>query len=317
MVRFGRETCGDLAAGLRREWLVTNGLGGYASGTLAGIATRRYHGLLVAALDPPVGRTVLVGALVERATFVDSRLGGRVFSLDTQEFASGTIDPQGYRLVQSFILDGSIPTWTFALDDALLERSVWMEHGQNTTYVRYRLARSSRSLDLVVTPLVTYREHHALRSGMGWTPAVDVISNGLVVRAGRRALPFYLAADGADVEPVQDWWWGFEHREEAARGLDNRSDMFAAGTLRRRLAPGETWTVVLSVTQDPILDGDLALDGERRRQRHLLEAAGAEEASGFVRQLVLAADQFLVRRDVPNEPDGGRTVIAGYHSFND
>src|SRR5439155_14450574 len=90
-----------------------NGLGGYASGTLAGIASRRYHGLLIAALEPPVGRMVLVGGLVERASFVADRPGGRTFSLDTQEYAGGTIDPHGYRLVESFVLDGSVPTWTF------------------------------------------------------------------------------------------------------------------------------------------------------------------------------------------------------------
>src|SRR5262245_22268728 len=91
LVRFGREVCGDLAAGLRREWLVTDGLGGYASGTVAGVATRRYHGLLVAALAPPVERTVLVGGLVEWATY-----DGQRYSLSTHEYGNGTIDPHGY-----------------------------------------------------------------------------------------------------------------------------------------------------------------------------------------------------------------------------
>jgi predicted glycogen debranching enzyme len=318
VVSFGRETCGDLPAALRREWLVTNGLGGYAAGTLAGIATRRYHGLLIAALEPPVGRTVLVGGMVERASFVDGRPTGRTFALDTQEYAGGTIDPQGYRLAESFVLDGSVPVWTFALDDALLERSIWMEHGQNTTYVRYRLARSSRSVDLAVTPLVTYRDHHSLRSGMGWVPSVELLPNGLIVRAGRSARPFHLlVAEGGRAELVQDWWWGFVHREEAARGLDDRSDMFAAGTLRRSLVPGETWTIVLSVPEEPTLDGDVALDRERARQHDLLVRADAEGSSPFLRQLVIAADQFVVGRDRPGETEPGTTVIAGYHWFND
>src|SRR5690242_1021205 len=108
IVSFGREVCGDLAAALRREWLVSNGLGGYASGTLAGIATRRYHGLLVAALTPPVGRTVLVGALDEQATY-----DGVLHKLSAHEFGDGTIDPHGYRYLQTFQLEGMLPVWTF------------------------------------------------------------------------------------------------------------------------------------------------------------------------------------------------------------
>jgi predicted glycogen debranching enzyme len=104
LVRFGREVCGDLTAALRREWLVTNGLGGYASGTLAGIATRRYHGLLVAALAPPAGRTVLVGGAVEWAVY-----GGQRYPLSAHQYADGTVDPHGYRHVQTFALGGMLP----------------------------------------------------------------------------------------------------------------------------------------------------------------------------------------------------------------
>src|SRR5215469_8337370 len=116
LVHFGREVCGDLATGLQREWLVTNGLGGYASGTLAGVNTRRYHGLLVAALTPPVGRTVLVGGIVEWAAY-----DGKRFPLCAHEYGDGTVDPHGYRHVQAFALEGALPVWTFALGDALLE----------------------------------------------------------------------------------------------------------------------------------------------------------------------------------------------------
>jgi predicted glycogen debranching enzyme len=130
LISFGREICGDLAAGLRREWLVTNGLGGYASGTLAGINTRRYHGLLVAALDPPVARTVLVGGIVEWASYA-----GRRYALSTHEYGSGYVDQHGYRNLQSFALEGMLPVWTFAVGGALLERRVWMVYGANTTYV--------------------------------------------------------------------------------------------------------------------------------------------------------------------------------------
>src|SRR5215472_10720132 len=106
LVHFGREVCGDLATGLRREWLVTNGLGGYASGTLAGVNTRRYHGLLVAALSPPVERTVLAGGLVDWAA-VDARR----YPLATHEYGDHTIDPRGFVHQRAFLLEGMLPVW--------------------------------------------------------------------------------------------------------------------------------------------------------------------------------------------------------------
>ncbi len=114
-VSLGRDICGELENALRREWLVTNGLGGYASGTLAGVNTRRYHGLLVAALTPPVGRLVMVADAAEEASY-----GGERYALSTHEFAGGVIDPRGYQLVQEFALEGAIPRWRYALADALL-----------------------------------------------------------------------------------------------------------------------------------------------------------------------------------------------------
>ena len=105
-IAFGREICGDFDAALRREWLVTNGLGGYASGTVAGVNTRRYHGLLVASLSPPVERTVLVAGLVERVTYL-----GREYELSAHEFEDGAMAGDGYRFVESFRLDGTLPVW--------------------------------------------------------------------------------------------------------------------------------------------------------------------------------------------------------------
>jgi predicted glycogen debranching enzyme len=159
-VRFGREICGDLASALRREWLVTNGLGGYASGTLAGINTRRYHGLLVAALEPPVQRTVMVASMVEHAQYA-----GRTFALSTYEYADGTIDGHGYLNLEAFRLDGTLPVWTFTIADAVLERRLWMVYGQNSTVITYRVLRASDTVELTCLPLVTYRDFHVLTSG--------------------------------------------------------------------------------------------------------------------------------------------------------
>jgi len=135
--------CGNLEAAEAREWLVTNGIGGFASGTIAGCMTRRYHGLLIAALQPPVGRTYLVAGVDETV-----RYGGAEYRLGTYQWGGGVVDPKGFLNIQSFRLEGMTPVWTFALADALLEKRVWMHHGENTTYVKYTLSRSTGPVEM-------------------------------------------------------------------------------------------------------------------------------------------------------------------------
>jgi predicted glycogen debranching enzyme len=310
-VAFGREICGDLEAGLRREWLVTNGLGGYSSATLPGVLSRSYHGLLVAALEPPVARTVLVAGAVEWATY-----DGKRYPLSTHEFGDGTFAPDGYRFLESFRLEGALPVWRFAIADALVERRLWMPYGANTTYVTYRLARGSRPLDLDVAPLVTYRGFHGLASGRGWTIGVDPRDRGAVIRAYDGARPFALRSDRAEFRPEGAWWWDFRHRAESERGLGDHGDLFAPGVFVARLEPGQTVALIYSTEERPELDVSASLAAAQQRQETLLDRAAARNADAVVQQLVLAADQFLVARPLPDEPEG-RSVIAGYHWFND
>ena len=162
-VQFGREICGELEIAEAREWLVTNGLGGYASGTVAGTTTRRYHGLLVAALQPPVKRTVLVNALDETV-----RYRGTSFSLATNRWKSGFVSPSGYLQIESFHLEGSKPVWRYALEDALLEKRVWMKQGENTTYIRYSLVRGGPVVDVDAKALVNYRDFHLTTRAPNW-----------------------------------------------------------------------------------------------------------------------------------------------------
>jgi len=181
---WGREICGDLATADRREWLCTNGLGGFASGTVAGGLARRYHGLLVAALQPPLGRTLVVAKLEES---VDD--GGQTYALSTNHWIDGTVAPQGFRDLEQFRLDGTTPVWTYACADALLEKRVWMEPGANTTYVRYRVVRAAGPLALTVRALVNYRDYHATTRGEGWHMDVAVVTGGLRMVAFAGAQP--------------------------------------------------------------------------------------------------------------------------------
>jgi predicted glycogen debranching enzyme len=325
LVRFGREVCGDLAAGLRREWLITNGLGGYASGTLAGMNTRRYHGLLVAALNPPVERTVLVGSAIEWTSY-----GGKRYPLFTFEYTGGAIDREGFKHIESFALDGALPVWTYALADALLEKRVWMAYGANTTYIRYRLVRGVRPLELAITPLVTYRDFHALTTRNNHAFSVEPRKHGAMISAAGGKRPFHLLAKGGSFKPNNTWFERFFHRVEAERGFnDTESDLYAPGAFTATLQLGETWTLVLSSEPNPDMDTDGALDAAQERQRELLHRAKAEEADPVVQQLVLAANQFIVTRSddmlnndqqssiVNGQSSGGKTVIAGYHWFAD
>ncbi len=134
LIRFGREICGDLAQAERREWWLSNGLGGYAAGTIAGTLTRRYHGLLVAPVNPPLGRHLVVAKA--DATLSD---GEREWPLFTNRWGGGAVAPAGYLDIESFQLDGRIPVWRYACGELRVESRVWMEHGENTTYVGWRL----------------------------------------------------------------------------------------------------------------------------------------------------------------------------------
>ena len=229
-VDFGSEVCGSLEAACEREWLVTNGLGGFASGTVAGALTRRYHGLLVAALRPPTGRTLLVSKFDETV-----RYDGRDYELGANRWADGSVSPEGFRLIERFHLAGTTPVWTFACADALIEKRVWMQEGANTTFVRYDLVRSSAgAAELEIKALVNYRDFHATTSAGDWRMDVVPVQKGLGVLARPDATPFYLLSNSAEAEPRQEWYRNFDLAAERCRGLDDREDHFLAGVFRAR-----------------------------------------------------------------------------------
>jgi predicted glycogen debranching enzyme len=316
-VQFGREICGDLVAAESREWLVTNGIGGYASGTVAGSQTRRYHGLLVAALQPPVGRAVLVSAVDEIVHYA-----GENFSLATHRWASGAVDPQGYLLLEDFHLEGSTPVWTYALDDALLEKRVWMRQGENTTYVQYTLARGSSALEMEWKALVNYRDFHSLTHAGDWRMNIAPVENGVRVLAFDGAVPFYLKSSLSTCEPRHEWYLGCYFTEETQRGLNDREDRLFAALFRGRLEVGASVTLVASTEAGASLDVETARAERVNYEVKLFHDWQAknerlsEEAPSWLWQLILAADQFIVKRSLPEEPDG-RSIIAGYHWFGD
>jgi predicted glycogen debranching enzyme len=317
VVDFGRDIVGELAEAEQREWLVTNGLGGFACGTVAGLLTRRYHGLLIAAFEPPAGRTLLVTKLDETAEYK-----GEFFPFATNRWTDGVVDAQGCRRLDRFRLEGTTPVWRFAFADALLEKRIWMKHGVNTTYVQYALVQASCPLVLELKALVNYRDFHSTTRANGWQFDVDVVEHGLRVAAFPGVPPFYLLSGAPSVEPAHDWYRNFDLARERARGLEDREDHLHAGTFYAQLARGEAVTIVLSTDPAPSLDGRKALEARRARERRLLGRwarafpRAARQSPAWIRQLVLAADQFIVARSAGGKRDGG-TIIAGYPWFGE
>ncbi len=316
MLQWGREICGHLPTAEAREWLCTNGVGGFASGTVAGLLTRRYHGLLVAALTPSLERTLLVARLDDSVEY-----DGLKRPLFTNRWADGTVDPHGYREIESFRLEGTTPVWVYACRDSLLEKRVWMEQGANTTYVQYRLRRARRPATLEIKALVNYRDYHATTRGEGWRMTVAPVPDGLRVIAFPGACPFVLLARGCEARPEHAWYWGFDLPRERERGLPSREDHLHAGTFRATLEPGRSLTLVLSAEPAPPLDGEEAWLRRCRHDDELLARWRQAQPEGlaappWIEQLALAADQFVVRRPIPGAPEG-MSVIAGYHWFGD
>jgi predicted glycogen debranching enzyme len=316
-IEFGREICGDLQSAASREWLVTNGIGGYASGTIAGILTRRYHGLLVAALQPPLGRTLLVSKLDEVVEY-----GEATYPLYSNHWADGTVNPLGFQNIESFKLDGTVPTWKFALGDALLVKRVWMQQGSNTTYVKYRLQRATQPLKLTLKVLVNYRDHHSDTQAQSWLAnrqemLVEPVTHGLSITPPNAA-PFYLLTQG-NIEPDYEWYYDFKLSVEQYRGLRDREDHLHVATLTFTLNPGEACTVVASTEPQVDLDGANALKARHLYAQKLLaawEGTRTKKAPAWINHLVLAADQFIVNRASPAEP-AGKTILAGYPWFSD
>src|SRR5258707_2418644 len=252
-IAFGPEIFSDLETAESREWLVTNGVGGYASGTLAGGMSRRYHGLLVAALRPPVARTQLVAWIDEIV-----RYNGAEFALATHSWASGAIEPQGFQHIEGFRLEGTMPVWTYAIGDARLEKRIWMQRGANTTYVQYTIVQGSGSLEMELKALVNYRDFHATTHAGDWRMSVEPIARGVRVVAFENATPFYLMSAEATCEGRHEWYRDYCFAEEKKRGLDDREDHLFAGLFRAKIEVGKNFAIVLTTEENAALDAEAA-----------------------------------------------------------
>ncbi len=343
----GPDICRNVQAGLDREWIVTNGLGGYASGSVAGATTRSYHGLLVAAIIPPVERDVLVTKIDETIELPVKS----VLKLGVNEYRDGTIDPQGYNYLDTFSLEADVPCFRYQLSEGLtLEKRVWMEYGQNTTYVQYALTASpaqvtnGEPLTLTLTPYCVYRSHHATTHGdPNWHFLVENQGNRCRIRAYEEAPTCAIVlGPPAQFTPTGNWFWGVKHRRDTERGLPDVDDVYQPGTFSMHIAPGEHVTVVLSTEVElPSEFGSAQHEAAvekawTRHQQRIQQLLAKVNHTKFplpqrdptLARLTLAADQFIVARPAntqenqPGNEQGERsaelkTIIAGYPWFAD
>lgn len=302
MIQFGRGLCNDFEQSTNREWLVTNGIGGYACGTIAGVLTRNYHGLLIAALHPPLGRTLTAVKLNETAIYDD-----RLYRLHTDHWEDGGVDPRGFENIEQFSLEGSTPVWTFAFADALLEKRIWMEQGENTTYVQYTLTRATRPAQVSFKALVNYRDYHGSTIDT-WTMQSTPLTHGLMIQAHDQATPFYLFAPQAKISPSHEWITGFYKKIEAERGLELLEHHLCIADIEITLQPKESLTFVITLNPQAELDGQAAYQRKQQYEARLISLARGRD---LPEPLLLAADQFIAQRA------GGHTILAGYPWFTD
>jgi predicted glycogen debranching enzyme len=317
VVRFGRETCGVLEQAERREWWLGNGRGSFSGGTLAGSLTRRYHGLLVATLTPPLGR-FLVFAKAD-ATLID---GSREWPLFTNRWVGGAIEPAGHVHIESFRLEGRTPVWRFAIGDLSLEQRICLERGADRVHLAWRLIDGSvhRTLRLKVALLVNARDYHSVSTVGQIRPVLD--SDGATLRVDHLGwFSLRIRAHGGAIQAAPTWIEGFDLPIERERGLEDRDNHLQVGHALLDLAPHAWCGLSAGVGELPIIDLGRALEEQPKRDAVLLRRAEAADplfaqAPDWVRQLVLAADTFLFARPLPGAADG-ESVIAGYPWFGD
>lgn len=312
-IRFGREICGELGLAERREWWLANGRGGYASGTVAGSLTRRYHGLLVAPLHPPLGRVLL--AVKAEATL---RCGERAWPLYTNRWADGVVEPQGHLQLQRFGLEGRMPVWRFAVADIMLEQRIWMEHGSDTTCVAFRVlaAPAEPALELHLALLANCRGHHRVSADHPMSPTIAVQGATLSVDFDADC-GLHVRACGGELHAERSWIESFDLPLERERGLEHCDRHLRIGSARLELSTLGWCGLVLQREAQP-LNLETSLEGFLLRERRLLASATAVlgEVPDWIAQLVLAADSFIFARPVPKGSDGV-SVIAGYPWFGD
>jgi len=301
----------DYDSGLRREWLVANGIGGYASSTIIAANSRKYHGLLVSATDPPLGRRVLLAGIDETLRF-----DCESFELSVHKYPD-TVHPHGFLHLASFRME-NFPSFIYETGGLRMEKTVFMEYGKNAVFIEYGVLNlGSIEGEILFRPMVTNRDFHTTQrkedsnfESVASDSGCEVFDNGKSV--------LFLTSDRLGFVKDESWYYNVEYDCDRVRGLDYQEDLYSPGYFTLPFMSDESLCIVAS-TPACGYDGSTLKDvcrswrqireGELVRRKGLVERAGV--TSGFGEKLVLAADSFIVQRN------GDKSVLAGYHWFSD
>lgn len=310
MIAFDKDTCSDFETALSKEWLETNGLGGFASSTINSCNTRRYHGLLVAATQPPAGRLMLVNAFEE---WVD--IDGVRQDLSSHQFPDA-VYPKGHENLIGFRLD-PWPIWTYRLGPIILEKTLAMIHGQNTTIVTYKVRKGVSGARLQVRPYCTGRGFHGLHRENADLDGLPQSRDGVVRLMPYLGVPALFIHHNGRFYPALNWVRGLTYAQERERGLEAAEDCWTPGDFQFTLEEGAEAVVILTTEGAGYFDAGVLLREERARRRRLLE--GWESSDDVTHHLVLAADQFVVSagRKAAKDKEELFSLIAGYPWFEE
>lgn len=302
MISFDSNICNDFAAASSREWLETNGIGGFASGTIAGSNSRRYHGLLTAAMRPPLGRLTLVSK-IEETVIID----GEPFELSSNQYP-GSIHPRGFEYLTSFRLD-PYPIWTYNVAGVEIEKRVFMVHGRNATVVTYKASGKKAKATMKLRPILAFVDYHHLQHERNHIDPGYRESQGLIEIQPFDNMPkLFVSHNGTSVEKTGYWYNNFEYAIEQERGFDFHEDLFQPFEIVFDLKTSAS--VIFSIDEHLLAKDAATLEKQEMKRRKALVRTGKAKTE-FEKQLVLAADQFIVKRGE------GHTVIAGYPWFSD
>ncbi len=292
----------DFSTSSTLEWLETNGLGGYASGTVSGACTRRYHGLLVASMHPPVERMVLVSKLDETIIVGDSR-----FELSANQYPD-TVHPQGYQYLTNFER-ALFPEFTYKARDVEIKKTIAGIHGENTTIILYEVINAKEEFALELLPLYACRDFHSTSHANDSISPLYLFNEGLFQTKNYQACPeIFISVPGSIFTESKNWYYNFQYAIEQYRGLEHLEDLYTHGKFTVSLIKGSKLGIILS-TENPTGKNAFKLVEQERNRREKVVAPFSNNEN--LRRLALAADQFIVQRgDL-------KTVIAGYHWFSD
>jgi len=296
------EDCQDIERSLTLEWLETNGRGGFASGTVAGPNTRRYHALLLIARTPPVDRFVLVNHLDETV-----EIGKRSVSLSANCYP-GVVHPDGYQCCVGFSAD-PWPTWTYNVDGAQVIREIFCPQGRDMVVIRWHLAGAGgQAAKLIVRPMLSGRDYHSTHHENGSLQTGAKV-NGHVMWQPYGGLPAVSAFSRGTYRHEPDWYRRVQFPVEQERGLDGEEDWWSPGEFTMELAAEQPVYLVFTTEPVEMVDVEALVQDEHRRRNRLAESVPGSDR--LVRSLWQAAEAYLSDRGTQ------KTVIAGYPWFTD